>query len=176
MSHRFLAFILAGPVLAALSPLVQAAAAPAIASVAVNTVNSQMTIDGQNFSPANLAPTVSMAGTSLTVLSFGNTVVVASLPASFGAGSYSLTVTNSNSESGSFSVTLGSMGPAGPQGPTGPSGPAGATGPAGPTGATGPQGPGGAMGPAGPPGPDHQFRGRHQPYRLGLRRGQYVGY
>ena len=68
------------------------------------------------------------------------------MPAGFAAGSYSLTVTNSNSQSAAFSVTIGAVGPTGPHGPAGP---AGAQGPAGPTGAQGPAGP---QGPPGAPG------------------------
>jgi hypothetical protein len=90
--------------------------------------------------------------------SFTNQRLVATLPAGFAAGSYSLSVTNSNGQAATLSVTVGAVGPAGPQGPAGaqgPSGPAGPTGPqgvAGPTGPQGPVGPTGATGPQGPPG------------------------
>ena len=79
---------------------------------------------------------------------------MAELPTGFNAGTYSLTVTNSSSESAAFSVTLGAVGPIGPSGPTGPqglAGPAGAQGPLGPTGAQGPAGPQGSPGAPGTP-------------------------
>jgi hypothetical protein len=74
---------------------------------------------------------------------------VAKLPVGFGAASYSLTVTNSDTQTATLGVTLGAVGPAGPQGPTGPQG---ATGPVGPAGAQGPAGPQGPQGLPGAPG------------------------
>ena len=120
----------------------------------VNSPKSQLTIEGNNFSPSGLAPTVVFAHTPLVLASFTNEKAVAQLPTGFGAGTYSLTVTNSSSQSAAFSVTLGAVGPTGPQGPTGPrglAGPAGAQGPLGPTGAQGPAGPQGSPGAAGTP-------------------------
>jgi len=138
-----------------------ASTAPAIYSTVVNTSNNHITINGANFSPSGLAPKVVFATTTLTLASFTNRRLVATLPAGFSAGSYSLVVVNSNSQVATFSVTLGAVGPTGPQGPAGapgPAGPQGATGatgpagPAGPQGAIGPQGPAGAQGPPGPQG------------------------
>jgi len=123
------------------------ATAPIIFSAVVNTTNNRITVNGANFSPSGLAPTVVFATTTLAVLSFTNHSAIAHLPAGFAAGSYSLTVTNSIPQTGRFGVTLGAVGP------TGPAGPAGAQGPAGPQGATGPQGAQGPTGPQGPPGP-----------------------
>jgi hypothetical protein len=125
------------------------AATPKIFSAAVNSSQSQITVAGQDFSPAGLAPTVVFADSTLTVNAFTNTSVTAALPSGYSPGTYSLTLTNSNSQSASFDVTLGAVGPTGPTGPAGPQGPAGPTGPRGPKGATGPQGP---AGPAGAPG------------------------
>jgi len=125
---------------------IQAAATVAIYSTVVYTSSNRVTITGTNFSPTGLAPTVVFAHTTLALISLTNKVAVAQLPAGFSPGSYSLTVTNSNSHIGTFSVTLGAIGPVGPQGPAGAQGPTGAQGPA------GPQGPTGAQGPAGPPG------------------------
>ncbi|MHC9510407.1 DUF7467 domain-containing protein [Kangiella sp. M94] len=51
-----------------------------------------------------------------------------------------------------YDLTIGGVGPQGPQGDTGPAGPQGDTGPAGPQGDTGPAGPQGDTGPAGPQG------------------------
>jgi hypothetical protein len=81
---------------------------------------------------------VVFASTTLALTKFTNHTAVAQLPTGFAPGSYSLTVTNSNSQKATLSVTLGAVGPTGPQGPMGPQG---ATGPQGPAGPTGPQGP-----------------------------------
>src|SRR5579871_2133574 len=123
------------------------AAGPTISSAIVNTTNNQMTIVGTGFGTAT--PTVSMAGTNLAVVSNGSTQVVATVPGSFGPGSYSLSVTNASGQTAAFSVTLGAVGAAGPQGPGGPQGPAGPQGPPGPQGPAGSQGPPGTTGPAG---------------------------
>jgi hypothetical protein len=94
------------------------------------------------------------------MVSFTDHSAVAQLPTGFAAGSYSLTVTNSDSQTATFSVSLGSVGPAGPagrQGPTGATGPTGPTGPQGPAGPQGNTGPQGVQGPAGPAGPSHAY-------------------
>jgi hypothetical protein len=88
------------------------------------------------------------------VASFTNNSIVANLLTGLAAGSYSLTVTNSNKLTAGFSVTIGAIGPTGPQGAQGPQGP---TGPQGPLGAQGVQGPQGAQGPPGPSGPSHAY-------------------
>jgi hypothetical protein len=126
-----------------------ASTAPAIYSTVVNTSNNRITVNGANFSPSGLAPTVVFATTTLALVSFTNHNVVAKLPAGLAAGSYSLDVTNSDKETATIGVTLGEVGPVGPQGPAGP---AGVPGPAGPTGAQGPAGPQGIQGVPGTPG------------------------
>jgi hypothetical protein len=83
------------------------------------------------------------------LVSFTDQTVLASLPTGLKAGSYRLSLTNSNNQAATFTVTLGTVGPAGPQGPIGPQGATGAQGPAGPAGAQGPPGPTGAQGPPG---------------------------
>src|SRR5579871_2688157 len=123
-----------------------------IYSTVINYTSMQITIAGLNFSPTSIVPTVSLAGSSLKVISFNNSVANVTLPSNL-LGTYYLSLTNSAGSTGTFSMTVGSVGPTGPAGPTGPTGPAG---PAGPAGATGPQGPAGATGPqgaTGPPGP-----------------------
>jgi len=130
------------------------ATAPTIFSAVVNTTNNRITITGSNFSPSGLAPTVVFAASKLTVLSFTNHSAVANLPAGFAAGSYSLAVTNSVPQTGTFGVTLGAVGPTGPAGPAGPQGPSGPQGATGPQGAQGPTGP---QGPPGPAGPSHAY-------------------
>jgi hypothetical protein len=130
-----------------------AANPPAIYSTVVNLSNNQITINGTNFSPTGLAPKVIFAHTSLTPLSFTNLSLVAQLPAGYGAGSYSLSVTNSNNQTATLSVTIGTQGPVGPRGLTGSQGPPGPRGATGPQGPSGPQGATGAQGPTGPQGP-----------------------
>jgi len=132
-----------------------ASTAPAIYAAVVTTSNNHITISGKNFSPSDLAPTVVFATTTLTLVSFTDQKLVATLPAGFPAASYSLVVVNSNSQVATFTVTLGAVGPTGPQGaagPPGPTGPQGSPGAAGPTGAQGPAGPSGAPGTPGTPG------------------------
>jgi hypothetical protein len=124
---------------------------PAIYSTVVNLSNNQITINGANFSPAGLAPKVIFAHTTLTLVSFTNVSLVSKLPTGYGAGSYSLTVTNSNNVTATMNVTIGTQGPVGPQGPAGPRGATGSQGPAGPQGSQGPAGPQGPPGTPGPP-------------------------
>jgi hypothetical protein len=146
-SKSFVSFLAALATIAAGTG--SAATSLAIYSTVVNSQKSQLTIEGNNFSPSGLAPTVVFAHTPLVLASFTNEKAVAQLPTGFGAGTYSLTVMNSSSQSAAFSVTLGAVGPTGPSGPTGPqgiTGPAGAQGPLGPAGAQGPAGPQGSPG------------------------------
>jgi hypothetical protein len=125
---------------------------PAIISVTANfaVTPAQLTIAGQNF--GNTKPTVTLGRTSLTVVTFSPTSVVANLPPSLVLGaSYPLTLVNNQSllkAKASLDVTLGLTGPPGPPGPQGPTGPAGPQ---------GPQGVPGAQGPPGPPGPSHAY-------------------
>jgi hypothetical protein len=123
------------------------AAAPVVYSTVVNTSNNEIAISGNNFSPTGLAPKVIFAHTAVSVVSFTNRTIAAQLPTGYAAGSYSLIVTNSNSQSGAFTVTLGAVGPVGPQGPQGVAGPTGPAGPQGLQGPTGPQGPPGISAP-----------------------------
>jgi hypothetical protein len=144
-----------------LSNLLAAAASAAVVidKVSVNSALSQIAISGTGFDPSGTAPTVSFSTSTLTLVSFSNTSIVATLPAATKAGSYQLTVTNSSASAETFDVTVGAVGPQGPQGPPGPTGPQGATGatgalgPAGPTGPRGATGATGAQGPTGPTGP-----------------------
>lgn len=73
----------------------------------------QVTLTGANFSPAGLAPkvefqTAPLDGANLTLLSFTNESAAVSLPSGWAAGSYLLAVTNSNHQTGLYSVTLAS--------------------------------------------------------------------
>src|SRR5450755_3957053 len=96
--------------IATISAAASAASPPIITSTTLNTANGQLTITGANLSPTGAAPSVSFDNTALTLVSFSSTIVVANLPATFGPGTYLLQVTNSNSQSGTFDITLGAVG------------------------------------------------------------------
>lgn len=123
---------------------IAAAATPKILSTVANFSTNQISITGQNFSPSGLAPTVYFASTKLSVVSFSNQTITATLPTGFAPGTYRLAVVNSSGQSAIFDVTLGAVGPMGPPGVQGPQGP---------QGSQGPQGAAGQQGPQGPPGP-----------------------
>lgn len=132
---------------------VAASSVPVVNSGTINYVTNQITLTGTAFEPAKTGPTVLFNGASLTVNSFSNTQIVATLPAGTLAGTFNLTVTNSAGNSSVFDLTYGATGPQGPAGPTGPTGVQGPTGLTGATGVTGPQGPKGLTGAPGAPGP-----------------------
>jgi hypothetical protein len=149
MRSRFRRALLAVSALVTGTAAASAAASLSIYSAVENSAGSRITITGQNFSLAAVAPMVTLAHTSLSLVSFTNSTIVASLPAGF-KGSYLVSVTNSVPQTATFSVAIGAVGPTGPQGPTGPAGPQG---PAGPKGVRGPTGLQGQQGPPGTPGP-----------------------
>lgn len=124
---------------------------PVIFATVINNSTHQISITGNSFSPAGAAPTVALDNTILTLVSFTNNTVSANMLTGLKAGSYRISLTNSSSQTASFTVTIGAVGPAGPQGPMGPQGPTGAQGPAGPAGLQGPPGPPGAPGANGTP-------------------------
>lgn len=129
-----------------------ASVAPNIVNTTVNSAVTQLTINGTGFSPTNLPPTVVLGTATLSLVSFSDTQIVATLPVNEPSGSYDLSVTNSDgsAKTDTFGVTIGAVGPVGPQGIQGligPQGVAGPQGPTGPTGFTGPQGPQGVPGP-----------------------------
>jgi hypothetical protein len=135
---------------------IRAQTTPVVDSAVVNYSKSTVTITGQNFSPAGVAPTVVLGLRTLTVTSSNNTNIFATLPTGLAPASYLLAITNSANQTGTFVLTLGVAGPQGPTGPTGSKGPTGPKGPAGPPGVPGAQGPTGPTGPqgaTGPPGP-----------------------
>src|SRR5579859_2022486 len=128
-----------------------AASAPVVISASTDSALTQLTIVGSGFSPNSTIPIVSLGSAALSLVSFTDTQIVATLPVNEPAGSYSLSVTEtaSGSKTTTFGVTIGAVGPTGPQGPqgfTGVTGAVGPQGPTGPTGATGPQGPAGLSG------------------------------
>lgn len=124
-------------------------------SATINYGANQVTFNGGGFEPLKKAPTVLFNGAPLTVNTFTNTQVVATLPAGTTAGTYATIVANSIGEFNEVDLTYGAAGPQGPigapgtngaQGPPGPQGPEGIMGNPGPQGPTGPAGPAGAPG------------------------------
>src|SRR5579863_3861285 len=69
---------------------------PNIVSTTVDSTITRLTINGSGFSPTNLAPTVVLGTATLSLVSFTDTQIVATLPANEPAGSYDLSVTNSD--------------------------------------------------------------------------------
>jgi Collagen triple helix repeat (20 copies) len=144
--------------------------APVLSNATVTT-SAQPTIAIGGSSFGVIPPSVTLDGLPLNVISYSDTLVVAFLPAGVTPGTYLLSLTNNSLQgnpdvrTGTFDVTIGAVGPTGPQGATGPQGPAGPVGPVGaqgpagaqglpgPAGPTGPMGPAGLQGPAGPVGP-----------------------
>jgi len=101
MTLRTIRFLLVLPAMT-----VWADGVPAISSAVVDYPAHQVTITGSNFSPAGLPPTLAFARSPLTLVSFTNQSAAASLPADFSPGSYLLSVTNSDNQTGTFSLTL----------------------------------------------------------------------
>lgn len=112
-------------------------------SAVPNYTTNQLTIAGNGFGTA--APTVKLDAMALTLVSHSATQIVANLPTNIGSGSFLLSVT-AGTNSTTFELSLGLVGPPGPQGPQGPKGPQGTQGAQGAQGSQGPQGP---QGPAG---------------------------
>ena len=138
------------------APLGALAATPVVNNGTINYQTNQITLTGTGFEPAKAKPVVQFNGVALAVTAFSNTQVVATLPAGLAAGTFDLTVTNSQGNSVDFNMTYGATGPQGPAGvagPTGVQGPAGPMGTTGATGATGLRGLTGAPGAPGAPGP-----------------------
>jgi hypothetical protein len=131
------------------------AVAPQINSAVVNA--NQLTITGSNF--GDTTPTVTLDGIPLVVAGFTDATAIATLPGSIGPGSYLLQVSNAqNRQTGTFDVTIGAVGPQGPQGIPGPQGIQG------PPGIQGPQGPQGIQGPQGAQGPSDAYVGLEYGY------------
>ena len=153
-----------------LAPLFAVAATPVVNSGTINYSTNQIMLAGSGFEPNKTKPTVAFNGSTLTVSTFSNTQVTATLPTGLASGTFDLTVTNSQGNSVNFNMTYGAtgaQGPAGPVGPTGPQGPAGLSGATGATGASGPRGltgAPGAPGPAGTNGTSFIFLDSYNPY------------
>jgi hypothetical protein len=149
---RFVLFLLGAAIVlpgcsSAGNPVQAQNAPPVITSAQVNTGTGQLTVIGTGF---GAAPTVQLGSLFPSVVSGTNTSVVVTSPANLNPGSYGLIVTNtSTSQTGSFVVAIGAVGPTGSAGPQGPQGIQGQVGSTGSVGPTGPQGPAGLQGPAG---------------------------
>ncbi len=129
-----------------LTPYLGFGAAVPVLTVNKATINygaNQVTFSGSCFEPAKKAPTVLFNGSPLTVASYTNTQIVATLPANATAGTYAIIVANSLGEFNNFDLTYGAAGPQGSMGLPG---------------ANGAQGPAGPQGPQGPAGPDRAVR------------------
>jgi hypothetical protein len=98
---------------------------PVVNNGTIKYQKNQVTLNGSGFEPAKAAPVLLLDGTALTVDSFSSAEIVATLPARTAAGTYTLTVVNSQEVFTVFDLTYGAAGPTGPTGPTGPHGPQG---------------------------------------------------
>ena len=143
--------------LAALAAATAAAAAPSsliVKSVVVDDTVAPclMTISGEGLGRDE--PIVRLDDTDLLVTYHDETLIDAELSDCSLVGDYLLEVITGSAPSKRYEdlLTLGEVGPEGPQGPVGPEGPQGPAGPEGPQGPVGPQGPQGAVGPQGPQG------------------------
>jgi hypothetical protein len=119
----------------------------------VDSGRGQIHVFGRGFGSA---PDVRLGGIELGIVASTDHIITAILPG-FPDGSYRLRVArgpgDGASQSDEFEVTIGVVGPEGPQGLRGPQGSQGPEGPEGPQGAQGPAGPQGSPGPSGPIGP-----------------------
>jgi hypothetical protein len=128
-----------------------------IKAVYVDVENNELRIWGENFDNKK-PPVVTLGDDELTVLDNSADEIVAELPEDVLEGDYLLTVkTDKKSQQfDSYGLTIGAVGPEGPQGEVGPQGdpgPPGADGAPGPAGADGDPGPQGSTGPTGATGP-----------------------
>jgi uncharacterized protein (TIGR03437 family) len=97
--------------------------ATVVSDATINYGLNQITINGTGFhSQLGVAPKVTFDSVPLTVVSFSPTQVVATLPSNIQPGTYTVSVTNSQSNAASLDVTYGAAGPMGLVGPQGPAG------------------------------------------------------
>src|SRR5580698_1028594 len=68
---------------------------PVVNNGTINYQKSQVTLNGSGFEPAKTAPVVRLNGAALKIDSFSNAEIAATLPANTPAGTYTLTVVNS---------------------------------------------------------------------------------
>src|ERR1700733_13897154 len=95
----------AGPICTLLlilsAPLASQAQTPVIVDATVNLAKGYIALAGSNFSPTGVGPTVTLAGTSVTVYSFTNSQVVVEVSSSLAAATYLVTISNSAAHTGS---------------------------------------------------------------------------
>jgi hypothetical protein len=99
-----------------------------VLSAEANSNLTTITIEGRALQPVSGPPLISLGNHVLNVVSYTNTQIRASLPASLAPGTYTLSVTAKGSTN--FDLTIGASGVQGPAGPAGPAGPQGPPGPA----------------------------------------------
>lgn len=150
--------LIAMVVFATLAMTVQAdAQIPTISYTTTNYATMSLNVYGSSFGTS--IGTVTLGPTKLTVQTWANGEIVATIPSTITPGSYVLIVTTPTKPLPLLALsvvtlgTTGPQGPIGPQGVPGPQGVAGPQGPIGPIGLTGPAGPVGQTGPIGPAGP-----------------------
>jgi hypothetical protein len=103
-----------------------------ILSAQADQTSGTMLIQGQNFlGKSKDDSVVTLAENPLTIHSVSDTEIWAELPAGVTPGSYLLTVSRGQGsvKNDSFNLTIGAVGPAGPQGEAGPTGAMGPPGP-----------------------------------------------
>ena len=127
------------------------------AFVSFDTDPAMITIYGQNFNCENLTVSLGEYGPLNIIECFPHpdNLITAALPIEITAGDYLLSVQSGNAvrDFDAYQLTIGAVGPEGPQGEQGPQGPQGVPGSRGPQGLPGPPGADGATGPQGPVGP-----------------------
>jgi len=100
-----------------LTPLFASAATtttvPVVNGVTISYNSNEVTVNGSGILPAKSAPAVLFNNAKLTLVSDTNTKIFAHLPATVTAGTFNLTVTNSENNKFTFDVAYGAIGPGG---------------------------------------------------------------
>jgi hypothetical protein len=99
-----------------------------VETATANLTTHTLTIQGVGFNTL-LKPVVLFGSTTLPVVSYNASTVVATLPANVASGTYGLELNSLFFNCENFSITIGTTGPQGLTGATGPQGPTGAMGP-----------------------------------------------
>jgi hypothetical protein len=119
-----------------------------ITSVSADQNAGTIVINGTNLAAGTTAPEVRLANQSITIEQASDREIRGLLPPAIAPGDYLLTITTGSGagrNAVSYGLTLGAIGPRGPQGIPGERGPIGETGPTGSQGQIGPQGPSGVL-------------------------------
>jgi hypothetical protein len=113
--HRYYSLTLAAlasMILAAPPSWTQDLTSPEILSAVVAPATNQLTVGGRGFSPRGHSPVVLLGGAELTLVSFTDTTVVASLPPGLAAGAYNLKLRNGEGQIATFTAIIGAGGTA----------------------------------------------------------------